>query len=437
MTLLFAKYVVLGSVVGALLTYFMLSSKIARRRKVERNLRSELQRETEESAAAIAELTAAHESHLKQRELDVQALQEAFTKLAAGEMNKVITTLQSEVRDNIAKLTDEQSKTIGHTGEKVLDSYNSLSLLFVKAQEKLETMQVKNESTLGEVKSRLEHIADHEKNIISEAASLRRCLRSENQELGKNWGELSITAILTGAGLREKIDFHEEVMVVKSREFGVIEEELKLLVLKLPSGSEAYVDCKHRLLAYFQDTLNVDAAEKDVARISYLKAVERRIEALSESAVKAKALSSVPFVFCFIESEAMLQDLCENHFEHFEQARKNQVALVGPTQLLPMLQMMSWAQGQFERYEAGIEIISLADDLAIAFESLRSRLHGVQAQLKTLDTDLGDTVSATYQGDSSINRLFERIELLKEKIIKTDAGSAAPTKSLRKNDPAA
>ncbi len=428
------KFICLGFIGGAVAMYFFLSSQLQKRRRAERSLRNEIHKDSEEHQAQVAQLKENHAAELKSRELDQTTLQQSFQTLAGEHLQKMIEGFQQELKIRMDSVAAEQTKAIDHNGEKVLDSYNSLGRLFLQAQEKLEDLQKKSQFSIADVQTQIEALQRQEAQLVQETSNLRRCLRSENQEMGRNWGEMSLQSLFEQGGLKESFDYEEIQVPLKGVGFAINPTEtLRLHRVQLRGGRSIFIDSHHTLLSYFKDVVDVGEEEREVAERVLAKAIERRVELLVSETVKIKTEPASPFVFCFVGSEALMEFLIEKDFMALERARQLGVIFLGPTQFLPLLQIMSWGQQSLENFEQSRELLKLSRDLASSLNVFISQLSELKRDSRRFVTKFEDLFEGAWAGEQGVLPVLTKMAYLQKREV-TDlygAGveSAEPVKS--------
>ena len=176
--------------------------------------------------------------------------------------------------------------------------------------------------------------------------------KGSSKKIGQ-FGEITLRKILENAGLKEGIDFDED----KQRG-----SERPDYVIKLPEGRKIVVDSKVSTLDYAQYLKAEDQNDKERHRKDHITSLKRHIKSLSNTEYRSlfgsEALDLIVMVMP-IEGAYILA--CEDSL--IEEAFRNKIAIVGPTTLIAIIQIILRTWNNKKQGEATQKIIQLATDI--------------------------------------------------------------------------
>jgi DNA recombination protein RmuC len=187
------------------------------------------------------------------------------------------------------------------------------------------------------------------------------------------WGELQLRRVVELAGMAERCDFDEQV-IIDGR-------QRPDMVVRLAGGRNIVVDSKVSLAAYLEAA---ETSEDDV-RENRLNAHARHIrQHVDQLGAKAywSALDQTPeFVILFIPGEAFLAPALERDPGLLEHAISRRVHIATPTTLVSMLRTAQYAWQQQALSENARAVFDLGRELYERLSGLGRHMEGVGKSL--------------------------------------------------------
>jgi DNA recombination protein RmuC len=289
-----------GIVIGVVIGYLLARSRLA--------TAQERARAAEEAAALIErttrEKTALAEGQLAQR-FDVEQL--------VGPMRETLARLERQLRES------DMARTQSH----------------------------------AELAQQVEFTRRGAEQLSEQTRALVTALR--RPEARGRWGELQLRRVVELAGMADRCDFEEQVVVD-----GGLRPDM---VVRLAGGKSVVVDSKVSLAAY----LEAAGASDDQVREDRLDAHARQLRShVDRLGAKAywKALPQTPeFVILFIPGEAFLAPALERDPSLLEHAIARRVHIATPTTLVSMLRTAQYAWQQQALSENARAVFDLGREL--------------------------------------------------------------------------
>jgi len=389
----------------AILLGFVLNSLL--NRKQHETLTQKLQQTSIQLAVAEEKLT-----QLNYRENECRQLQLQLSQLQA-ENADLNARQQEQHKNNAEKIrllqdTEAQLKTqFENLAHKIFEERGKQFVEHNKLS--IENLVAPLKQQIGEFKSRVEHVYDHEtKDRISlreEIVSLRRDTAKMNQDalnltkalkgdhkLQGNWGEMILEKVLEQSGLRKGIEYETQ---------GAFRDEDNRLfkpdvIVRLPENKDVIIDSKVSLLAYERYCTAEDERQRIEALNQHTEAVRNHIKSLSNKDYSSlKGLRSLDFVLLFMPIEAAFMAAFQADDKLFNDAFEHKIVVVTPSTLLATLRTVQ----NIWRYEQQNENARLIADKA---GTLYDKIRGFVEDIERLGIQI-NTVHKTYDG--IINKL--------------------------------
>ena len=187
---------------------------------------------------------------------------------------------------------------------------------------------------LNELKSSIEAFKDaqNEKTLelsknVSEMYTLLTKGGAKNQG---QFGEISLKMILEHAGFKEGVSYQQQKQV------GFEKPDV---VINLPENRKVVVDSKVSLSDYSQYLSAESNANKEIHKKNHINSVKRHLKSLSATEYKAAyGSNSLDLIIMFMNVEGAYIIACEE--ELVKEALRHKIAIVGPTTLIAILQVI-------------------------------------------------------------------------------------------------
>lgn len=304
-----------------------------------------LQAESERLARQAERLTQAEDA-LRTQERDNASLQ---VRLAAAEEEKksllrekdlvekhfkdLSTTYQAQFADLANKILEEKSKGLDGKSKEVLAPLRQDLESFVK---RVSDMEHRHSLMQARFDERLDEVIKSTAKIDQSAVHLTNAIKGESIVRG-SWGEEALKRILDSAGLKEELDYFQQVS----------EEGKRVDVqIALPGERWIVVDSKtifNHYVAYYNEA---DPKQKAAYLDAHVKDVKKTIKELSSKKYFKKFLAQgdkiqPDYTLMFVYPESALIAACEVDANLLSEAWENNIALVSATSLISTLKMVS------------------------------------------------------------------------------------------------
>jgi DNA recombination protein RmuC len=203
---------------------------------------------------------------------------------------------------------------------------------------KLEEGRQQSSAELGE---RIQSLVGVEKELAADVGSLERALRQPHAR--GRWGEFHLRRACELAGMVEHCDFDVQSSFTDGD--ATVRPDL---VVKLPEGKRVVVDAKAPLDHYLEALQAKDAKQESAHLQLFARGVRAHVKALGRRDYGAYVDGSPEFVFLFMPGDHFLTAALEHDGSLVEDAIKERVFIVGPTNYMAALRTIAfcWQQQQ-------------------------------------------------------------------------------------------
>lgn len=331
-----------------------------------------------------------------------------------------------------AAIGREQTTSLRDTNKEQLDALLTplrLSLKeFKESMSQYYTAENATRVSLGDQITRLRQLNN---NISEETRALTRALRSDSKVQG-DWGEMILVQLLEKAGLERGINF--EVQATRNDDGTKIQsDEGRSLrpdvILHLPGARNIIIDSKVSLTAYVQLVNAEDEAKRTAASKAHLHSVRAHVDELAGKDYATSVTGSPEVVFMFIPNEGAYMAAARLDPDLWEYAYRRHIAILAPTHLYSMMQMVSqlWVR---ERQTANtLEIAKTGGALYDQFVAFLEELSALGTALDKATTQYEKCRKRLCSGNQNLIRQTEKLKTLGAKVKKT-----IPTTSLESAD---
>ena len=166
-------------------------------------------------------------------------------------------------------------------------------------------------------------------------------------------GEVTLRMILESSGLKSGINFDEQKQIGSERPD---------IVVHLPDNRKVVIDSKVSLNDYSM-FLNADNDQsKDLAKKNHINSVKKHIKTLSSTEYRSLyGNSSLDLVIMFMNVEGAYILACEDDL--IKEALRNKIAIVGPTTLIAIIQIISRVWTNKQQSEDTVKVINQATSI--------------------------------------------------------------------------
>ncbi|MGD9523091.1 MAG: DNA recombination protein RmuC [Gemmatimonadales bacterium] len=357
----------LGGLVGALVCWLVLRTTIER-------LRTE-----------IAAAERFRERTLNSEEGEAK-LREAFTAMSAEALAANNNAFLEQAKLAFSELQTAATGDLELRKQAVEQLVEPIRKGLEQVDSKLQAIDVSRAESQGAMQAMLSSMAEAQKTLTSETATLVAALR-QPQGRGQ-WGELQLRRVVELAGMLEHCDFATQHTVE-----GEDGSQRPDLVVRLPGEKVVVVDAKAPLSAY----LDATNAENESARNAFLdqhaKQVRHHVTQLSRRDY-ANAVSETPdFVVLFLPGEAFFAAACQRDPSLLDYAASKGVVPASPTTLITLLKAVNfgWQQERIARNAEEIRDLGIAlyDRMATLAEHLVKVRRGLEGAVRSYNDAMG------------------------------------------------
>ncbi|AYN67810.1 DNA recombination protein RmuC [Euzebyella marina] len=318
------------------------------------------------------------EAKNREQKLEVEKLQERFTKEFENLANKIL-------EEKSLKFTERNEKNI----KDILTPLNEKIQLFEK---KVEESQKENISIHSALKEQLLNLQTQNLKITQEAENLTKALKGDSKMQG-NWGELVLERVLEKSGLEKDREY--SVQQSFTREDGT--RVLPDVIINLPDGKKMIVDSKVSLTDY-ERFVNAEDEFKERFLKDHINSLRKHVDQLSAKKYEdLYEMDSPDFVLMFVPIEPAFAIAINNDNTLYNKAFEKNIVIVTPSTLLATLRTIDSMWNNEKQQRNAIEIARQAGALYDKFEGFVSDLTKVGKKM--------DDAKSEYKG--AMNKLFE------------------------------
>jgi len=285
--------------------------------RVERERGAEaLEREREKSAELLADVSALR-ARMAEQTAQAQASEARF--MAARQQ------MTDEFKAIAGDVLKAQTETFTRQNREQVDTL--LRPLNEKIVE-FQTGMINDRATMAE---QIRALAASNLQITTEANNLTRALKGNSQTQGA-WGEMILSTILEGSGLREG----EQFITQKSHtaeDGSRVRTDVEVL---MPNNDRLVIDSKVSLNA-FEAYTNSDEENRAVHLQAHVNSIRAHVRTLGDKTYHRHARSKMDFVMMFVPIESALAAAIQADAQLVEFAMGRGVMLTTPTTLMTVL----------------------------------------------------------------------------------------------------
>jgi DNA recombination protein RmuC len=421
---------VAGLLLGAALTWIILSNKDSGKRKQEAARFNELEKDhaalqeryqlnmalNEKLEKALSEEQTMHGEtrvSLARKEQDLQNLGEKLKnqKTELEEIQKKFTTEFENIANRLLRINSKEFSDLNQ--KNIGDILNPLKEKIEKFEKKVDETYEKGYKDQTDLRSELKRLYELNSRISEEANNLTRALRSDTKKLG-NWGELILDRILEQSGLAKGKEYYSQHSD-KNDSGEMIRPDVVVL---LPDDKHIIIDSKVSLIAYDQYVNSDDDILRERFLKGHLDSVKDHIKGLAEKAYQtAASLDSPDFVLLFMPIEPAFHLAIQNDPELFYYAWQRKIVIVSPTTLLATLKTVESIWKHEKQTRNAMEIASQGKSM---LEKLYGFLEDMEKLGKQIESLQGTYDQAQKRLSTGKGNLVRQAEKLKELGVKTE-----------------
>ena len=190
-------------------------------------------------------------------------------------------------------------------------------------------------------------------NELNKSVSQMYTLLTGSSKAQGRFGEISLKMILEHAGFVKNVGYKEQ------QQIGLEKPDM---IINLPEDRRVVIDSKVSLTDY-NSFLNAEAEiEKELFKKNHIMSVKKHIKTLSSTEYRSMhGNDSLDLIIMFMNVEGAYIMACED--ELIKEALKAKIAIVGPTTLIAILQVINRAWSNKKQSEDTRKVIDLATSI--------------------------------------------------------------------------
>ncbi|MGH3417144.1 MAG: DNA recombination protein RmuC, partial [Actinocrinis sp.] len=256
--------------------------------------------------------------------------------------------------DRLLGLADQQFAQVGRP---IQESLRHLD-------DRLREIEQGRASSQAALARQIEDVRTTGEELRGQTAALVTALRAP--QVRGRWGELHLRRAVELAGLVERCDFTEQLVVggAVDGDEGVARPDL---VVHLAGGKNVVVDAKVPLGAFLEAAEARDEEVRTERLRAHARQLKAHVDTLASRAywrrLNSAGASTPEFVVLFVPGEAFLSYALESDPDLLEYAAERRVMLASPTTLITLLRTVAYAWSQDTLASEARTIIDLGRDL--------------------------------------------------------------------------
>lgn len=428
-------YLIIGLVVGFVITFLFLKSKKTvpveevnklndqiNTLKVEAGRFSERINLLEDDKLSLQSELKSEREKSEKLTSDNSSLKSDYTNLQTklSEQKEEMDNLQKKFTtefENLANRIFEEkgNKFTEQNKEKLSEILNPLRDKISEFERKVE--ETSKESIKGNVSLReqLQMLKEMNQKITQEATNLTNALKGQSKTQG-NWGEFILESILEKSGL------------VKGREY-VVQESLTAesgkrfqpdVIINLPENKSIIIDSKVSLVGYERFISSDDEREKQLALREHINSIRSHIKNLSgKNYQNLYQIESLDFVLMFMPIEPAFAYAVQSDASLFTDAFEQNIVIVSPSTLLATLRTIASIWRQENQNKNALEIAKQSGDMLDKFTAFVDDLISVGKGLIAAKDNYDKAMNKLVDGRGNLVNRAEKIKQLGAKASKT------------------
>jgi len=347
---------------------------------IEREKASSLRADNAGLRASMAEQTKQYEENLKRFLEARQHMTDEFKSIAGEVLKSHSETFSKQNREQVDVL-------LKPLNEKIVEFQGEL---------------LRDRATMGE---QIRALAASNLQITTEAQNLTRALKGNSQTQG-SWGEMILSTILEGSGLREGEEFITQTSHT-AEDGSRVRTDVEVL---MPNNDRLVIDSKVSLTA-FEAYVNCEDEAKTRFLQAHIVSIRSHIKTLGDKTYHRHAQSKMDYVMMFVPIESALATAIQADAKLVEYGMSQGVMLTTPTTLMTVLRTVRNVWDIEKRHRNAEEIASRAGalyDKVVGFLGSMDKLDG------HLDKARSSFDAAKGQLSSGKGNMVRQVEMLRE-----------------------
>jgi DNA recombination protein RmuC len=347
-----------------------------------------------------ANLRAAREA----QEKALADLRQTFQALSADALRQNTPQFLQLANETFAKFQETARGDLAQRQQAIATLVQPLKEQLDTYQKRLQQSESSQSTTLGEVKTQLESLAQNSQLLSSETLQLRRVL-SSNQARGR-WGEETLRRVVEAAGMSPHCDFSEQTQS---------DDKKPDLLVHLPGQRVIIIDAKVPDLDFLQALDAADPALRAQALNVHAGKLKETIKDLARKDYPAQFPGALDYVVLFLPAESLFSAALEADRDLILWAAQRQIMLATPASLIALLRAVSVSWQQQAQTENAREISEAAQELFNRVATFSEHFEKIRAGL--------ERANAAF--DAAVGSYQRMVRPSGEKLLKLGGGGAA------------
>ena len=330
----------------------------------------------------------------REQKLEVEQLQEKFTKEFENLANKIL-------EEKSSKFTEQNKQNLAN----ILSPLQEKILLFEKKVEDTHKESIDYHAAL---RQQILGLSEMNAQMSKETLNLTKALKGDSKMQG-NWGELVLERVLEKSGLEKNREYFVQQSHTTSEGNRVFPD----VVINLPDNKKMIVDSKVTLSAYERYINEENDELKKIHLKDHVLAIKRHVEQLGEKNYHdLYQIESPDFVLLFIPMEPAFALALNEDTTLYNKAFEKNIVIVTPSTLLATLRTIDSMWANQKKQDNAIEIARQAGALYDKFHGLLEDLISIGKKIDDSKTNYTEAMNKLVDGRGNLITSVEKIKKL-------------------------
>ena len=328
----------------------------------------------------------------KEQKLEVEQLQEKFTKEFENLSNKIL-------EEKTVKFTEQNKENLKNISSPLQDKIQ----LFEKKVEDTHKESIDYHAAL---RQQILGLREMNEQMSKETINLTKALKGDSKMQG-NWGELVLERVLEKSGLEKDREYFVQQSFVTEEGNRVFPD----VIINLPDGKKMIIDSKVTLTAYERYINEEELEVKHQFLKEHIISINRHVEQLgNKNYHDLYQMESPDFVLLFIPIESAFAVALNEDTTLYNKAFEKNIVIVTPSTLLATLRTIDSMWTTQKQQETAIEIARQAGALYDKFEGFVSDLIKIGKKMDEAKLEYGNAMNKLVDGKGNLITSVEKLK---------------------------